>query len=304
MKKLLLLFLGLTVSLNLLSQFVEKGFSDTTLWHMHSGFVWTSGNGNIHNENFDVYKVILGDTIINDTLYQKLYSIDSGFNIGTAVFEGYFKTVNKKVFYGITPDAMKLMYNYNLSVGDTFRFDSYYNGNEETGYLPQVVSVDSVLINNKYRIRIEFEEFQDTGNYCNAHKNVVWVEGFGDYDYGLIFDYGTIMFCACQPLGNSELQCFSENSVKIVGDCALVTGIKPLEVYDKIYLYPNPARDVVRFDFDFKTITFYNLMGVREMEVAGKQNQISVRNFQPGIYFYRVVTKDNELIVGKIVVAR
>ena len=305
MKKVLLLVTVLTLNVNLFSQVLEKGFSDTTLWHMHSGFVWIEGPGGpMHTENFDEYRAILKDTIINDTLFQKLYYMDSLFDVNTISFLGYFKTVNHRVFYGTDIDSMKIMYDYNLCVGDTFRFNSYNNLYEEISYLVKVAVVDTIFINNKFRKRIEFEEFQDTGNFCSAHKKVVWVEGFGDYNYGLIHDYGVIMFCACQVQGNSELACFNENNVPLIGDCVLYTDIDESKALSTFRLYPNPASNRVYANYSLKNISFFNQLGTKEIEISTRQSQFDVSKLPEGVHFYRAVTDDNKVVTGKIVIVR
>ena len=83
-----------------IAQSVEKSFEDTTLWHMNSNYIWTEGPGGpVHFENFNTYKMIFSDTLISDTIFQKLFSCDSNFNTDSSSFVGYFKSIEKKVYY-------------------------------------------------------------------------------------------------------------------------------------------------------------------------------------------------------------
>jgi len=301
--KLIIILLLFNVISN--AQFENKEFSDTTLWHMHSGFSWLDGpGGTLHEENINSYKIIINDTTINDTLYQKLYSCNFDFN--NLTFDGFFKSINKKIYCGNNIDSMKLMYDYNLNVGDTFRFNSYNNPNEETSYLVEVILVDSIFANNRYRKRIQFDEFDDNGNFCSAHISVYWVEGFGDYNYGLISDYGLIMFCECQPLGNSSLQCFSENNISIIGNCQISTNISTIEGFNDFKIYPNPTND----NFSIKTnkiiisIEFYNVSGKKVKIIDLKQNHknIDVSDLKTALYFYKAKVKDGTYFSGKILI--
>ncbi len=285
----------------------NKSFSDTTLWHMHSGFTWTGGQGGPpHDENFDRYRAILNDTIINDTLYQKLYVCDSIFSTHSLMLLGYFKNVNKKIYYGTSIDSMSLMFNYNLAVGDTFRFNSFDNFNEPTDYLVHVNTVDSININGSYRKRIRFDEFPDSGNYCSAHISVAWVEGVGDYNYGLINDYGLIMFVACNPSGGSSLVCFSENNNPVIGNCTLYTGINN-KAFNHVNLFPNPANTFIRLKTreTIQKLELYNLSGRQAKDFYFNKSSkiIDIHLLQSGMYFAKIYFKDM-IITKKIMITR
>lgn len=309
--KLNLLIINFILYFSILSnaQVNQKSFSDTTLWHMHSGFVWTEGSGGpLHKENFNSYRMIINDTVIQDTVYQLLYSCNSNFSIINISFMGYFKNINNTIFYGNDLDSMKLIYDYNLNIGDTFRFDSYNNFNDPTSYLVEVVNVDSIFVNDSYRKRILFEDFPDTNNYCNTNIAPCWVEGVGDYNYGLIFDYGIVLFCGCQPNGNSSLQCFSENGINIIGDCQISTDIMNDHlVIEKIEVFPNPSSYKINIRSSIEKLSCFELFNISGQRVLIKQlsayeANINISKLKSGLYFFRTRTVDNKYQKGKLII--
>ncbi len=287
----------------------QKGFSDTTLWHMHSGFVWLEGpGGTLHEENFNTYRMVIGDTVIQDTVYQLLFNCNSFFSTSSISLLGYFKTINNTVFYGRSPDSMKMIYNYNLSTGDTFRFNSYCNFYDSTSYLVKVVNTDSILINNRYRKRILFEDFPDTNNFCNTNIAPCWVEGMGDYNYGLIFDYGVILYCACQVSGNSGLQCFSENNISIVGDChTSADAVINNPAKTKLIVFPNPGSEKITVrSQDDKIICFKLLNATGQLIISKRcftsQLDVNINSIKPGFYFFNIKTENNLSRYGKLII--
>ena len=261
---------------------------------MNSNYTWTEGPGGpVHHENFDSYKMIYSDTLISDTLFQKLYSCDSDFNINSSSFAGYFKSIGNRVFFGDSSENMKLMYDYNLAVGDTFRFNSFSNPWEQTSYVVKVVSVDTVSINGENRKRITFENFPY--DEWNTSIHVVWVEGIGDYNYGLIWDYGLILYCA--PTGYSSIKCFSENGNSIIGNCNISTNVNFLSsIENDIEVYPNPFTDILKLDGidGIFLIKIFNIQGELVFnEKTYIPTEIYLNNLHDGIYFLEIFGKKN-----------
>ncbi len=273
------------------AQINQKSFSDTTLWHMHSEFAWTEGvGGPVHHENFNTYRIVINDTIIQDTLYQLLYDCNSNFSPNDFSFLGYYKNINNRIYFGNKIDSMKLVYDYNLNIGDTFRFFSE-KYTEPESYLVHVIDVDSVYINNRYRKKILFENFSGT------NISPCWVEGIGDYNYGLLEHYGRIIFCEPQPGGQSILQCFTENDVSIIGDCKISIGLS--EVKEQKYnVYPNPFKNIINIEIDKKikngVLKLYNEQSVLvDLRHITKSNiQLNYQDLEKGIYLLIITNKD------------
>ncbi len=75
-----------------------------------------------------------------------------------------------------------------------------------------------------------------------------------------------------------------------------------------IYVYPNPARDMVSvygIDQAGSTITFYDLLGkeIEFVQLEGLNTQLDISNLDKGVYLYRINTSDNvNLKAGKLMI--
>jgi hypothetical protein len=283
------------------SQSNEKAFADTTLWHMFSYFVWVDGpGGNPHYGYFNNYEMIFSDTIINDTLFQKFSASDSNFSLNDLSLKGYFLKKNDKIYFGESIDSLELMYDYSLNIGDTFEFKSFNNPWDPTVYSVEIVSKDSVLINNNYRKRIQFESFPYEGIFENIYPS--WVEGIGDENYGVVFDYGLILFCA--PIGDSYIQCFNENGVSLIGNCQLSMSVSKYENDLNITAYPNPFTNSLNLSGlkgHLSKIELFRFDGqlIWQQEISSN-TKIDFGYLKSEIYLL-IVRCDNKVVVKKII---
>ena len=260
MKKFLFLFMFLCLAMEWgHGQIGQKAFCDTTLWHSHSMFIMVTGSGGNYEEvHMHSYKMVLRDTIINDTLYQGLYTCNQDFSLSSAVFSGYFASFDAQVYFGNSLTDMNIIYDYNLLPGDSFSFKSFNNPQDPNSYTINVNSSDSVLFNGIYRRRIQFD------NFPGYNVAPVWVEGVGDFNYGLIFDYGNIVFCSWVGSGNSSLECFNENNLPVIGNCQITSVVTDLHT-SKFKLAPNPFQNTIHLEGIAKIngdIRVYNIWGI------------------------------------------
>jgi hypothetical protein len=89
-----------------------------------------------------------------------------------------------------------------------------------------------------------------------------------------------------------------------------VTGITRNSAVNKTSIYPNPFSETAIIEIDEKmladkcTFSMYDHLGNRvfQMELNAAQNNLSAKNLESGIYFYKVETEDEILGSGKIIV--
>lgn len=201
------------LSSSIFSQITGTKFApDSTYWREYGSWMTSFMNFSYTHPN----KYIRGDSIIGTKYYQKIYYTNrSSFD---TVCLGSINLVhydNKKVFFN-----NNLIYNFNLTPGDTFSV--YYNISpiHPPGYYTYTVSTrDSINVGNKWRTRIKL-----TAPFPYLVQNLNWVEGIGDINYGFNPSYSTIEF-ALSVSGFYYLNCFSEHFQNTYGSGCGVRSI-------------------------------------------------------------------------------
>ncbi|PHN04464.1 T9SS type A sorting domain-containing protein [Flavilitoribacter nigricans] len=200
------------------------------------------------------YRLLCGDTTINEQNYAKIYDISFPFDgeglptdtVPPAFYAGGLRADGNEVFYvepGGTEDL--LLYDFSLEAEESIELPNTTLGNAGTY---NVTNVDTIKVNGEDRRRIFLESvFGGTED--------VWVEGVGSVVYGLldrglalVFDYGSSLNC---------LQLTAEGSIfrpDANGDCRMaVTGCGEIisstidrSIYaGQIQVYPNPSPGTV-----------------------------------------------------------
>lgn len=182
-----------------------------------------------------------GDTVIGTEVYHKVYrnlgalgllNVEPVFNPLTAQYFGAFREdAERKVwFWGIFAADEVLMYDFGLSVGESFCFDDAPCGVQ----CHQVDSIDSIEVDGTMRSRIHFS--------YNGQQQV-WMEGIGS-----VHEPWSSLWCY---IGNFEwqLNCFSQSGIPVYGDCTYPTGLNHEPVTDeKELVYPNPVTDMLTIE--------------------------------------------------------
>ncbi|MEO8759789.1 MAG: T9SS type A sorting domain-containing protein [Bacteroidia bacterium] len=255
-------------------------------------------------------KFLAGDTIINDTTYKKICS--SGYEtIGNPNSNGGYFTnsymgairqdiANKKMYYFAYNGIDKLLYDFNLHLGDTLPYS--YNNPPHFNY---VSSIDSVLIGTDYRKQFHISKIG--GTFASQDSNYVsLIEGIGS-TYGLLDEI-------IPPFeGGSGLCSFSQNNVLLYTNnqttayCDATLGIKEVNHSTAFTIYPNPASNniTISSDKELETITIYNTLGEVVFQTKNKniQQQIDISTLTDGIYFVNSsvngISFSQKLIVSK-----
>ena len=290
-----------------------KDYAQTYFPFPDSNAVWSERFNPPEYEGYSsypIYGLLNQDTIIKSIKYHKLFSFsDTIFTKEYATYIGgiredstkriYYKGIN--VFESCYPADTNnygevLLYDFSVIVGDTIR-----NGNFNSDEYLIVTLIDSVLLNNKYRKRINFK-----------YNSSQWVEGIGNIIRGLLFTSGSL---PTKGVSN-ELICFKQNDTVIYfnpkyDNCFyLGVGIRKNESLEKkTEVFPNPVTDISILDFgdlsgsDFVRIYCINGAMIKQIDIKGKrQIYINKKDFLPGIYFYKIISDKGKTFSGRFVV--
>ncbi|MHC1776689.1 MAG: T9SS type A sorting domain-containing protein [Lentimicrobium sp.] len=260
-----------------------------------------------------------GDTLINTSVYKKIYrshvqvdtlSCTPPFNPPEAPVSGYVgalkddQLANKAFFIFPDSNTDSLLYDYNLTTGDTLKgipVSYFFLSNPNL----VVASTDSILINGQFRKRWNFGL---TGH--DAYPYII--EGIGssvgliEPVYSYAFDF-TDRYLVCVK-DNSETYYMSDYN-SMVG-CELITnGTSGINLTDKLSLFPNPFSSVTNFQFRNNVtnagLSIFNAFGqqVRQLEgINGLEFTFFRDELPAGIYFLQVFQQNKILASGKFVI--
>jgi len=208
------LFITILISFAVKSQITGTKFApDSTYWK-EQGDWWQSMTSHPYIYNF---KYLLGDTIIGNKYYQKVYSVTRNTNIFDKVCRGSLQLMHydNRVLYMND----KKYYDFNKVVGDTENIYLPWTTNHPAGYYTFTVNiVDSTNIGNKWRKQLTYSFVP------GVNISLKRVEGVGDLNYGLAPNYGTIETYKMLG-GNYKLNCFSEHFQNTYGNGCGISSI-------------------------------------------------------------------------------
>jgi hypothetical protein len=217
-----------------------------------------------------------GDTLINDTLFTKLYYIGIATPTTTPQrnIYGYFGAIRNDSLRKMVWFNDKVLYDFNLQLGDSYK----YNCDESENI---IYSIDSVLYCNKYH------NFKDSQN-----NNQFIIEGIGS-SYGLI-----PIKCS---LSNSNLKCYSEKN-KNCDTCKIPNIIRSVST-NNLSVFPNPTNNYVIISSE-ATISLIEIIDITGRIIYAKNgfvdNKIEIPIQTNGYYILKIKTI-NELIVSSLI---
>ncbi|MCK9321291.1 MAG: T9SS type A sorting domain-containing protein [Bacteroidales bacterium] len=241
------------------------------------------------------------DTLIDGDTYKKLYFFTSSiFNPLTAECVGGLRENEQKQFYYKGGDILGgmvkpgLIYDFSLSVGDTFSNDFYTN---IIGFplVLEVKNIDTVYYAGAQRREFEIGELSDTSS--SPYIVAQLIEGIGNTQ-GLMFDM-YLNFTLCQPQGRNR--CYEHNGELLYHDNPSQDCITPLyglndmiKEDNSITLYPNPARKEVNISSEsiINSIEVFNSLGqkVYQTDIKAKEKTLDINSFSKGVYIIGVNT--------------
>jgi hypothetical protein len=263
----------------------SKTFVDTNkLWSVY----WDYSAEGLPGDNYTYYIKFADDTNIIANSYKKV--IRSNDSLHSSWFNyGYIReTIDKKIYY-LTDNqdtVEKYIFNENAIVGDTFQ--SYF-------CTVQVDSIDSILINNKYRRR-----FHLMGDW------MTWIEGVGSLNG---FEDSGVFWCLAG--GRRSLLCYNENdTLKFTNPdysfCYQGTLDLDKTSKDKVFVcvFPNPISsssvfEIGNFLYSDNVLEIFSVTGQKLKTIRfDKQTIINKSDLTGGLYIYRLITK-SVILTGK-----
>jgi hypothetical protein len=254
--------------------------------------------GSPTTKNTLLLQIAANDTLINDTLYQKV--INTGYSDGAypAGVIGFIREDidEKKVYFrenieAFYPTKDRLLYDFSLETGDTTEVFGLHHCMDNSNAFTVVSTGTISLLNDEERKTWHLEPIGQ-----NLGEPDLWIEGIGSLN-GLLFP-------GCYQMATTsfslKLLCYYEDDLKLYmsdEDSCYIDWTTGLEAHaeNSINLYPNPARDHVTLSLPGEpkhcdTYQIYGLDGI--MLGAGnlceKSVTIPLGNIKPGIYFFYV----------------
>lgn len=212
MKKVKLILFFVFAFNSVFSQIIGTKFAPDSTYYIENGLF---NQTMLPPVAFSSNKYILGDTVIGNKYYQKLYVTNN--RAFDTICLGTLNLLHRdsgKVFLN-----NNLLYNFNLNVGDTISvFYSAFLSIPAANYNYTVTIKDSIYIGNKWRKQITLN------GPTNAISGLKWVDGLGDQNYGLMPSYSQVGLCIGSG-GWYKLDCFSEHFQNTFGSGCKISPI-------------------------------------------------------------------------------
>lgn len=256
--------------------------SDTKLWNVYTSYFW-----NCYTE---IYKLTT-DTTINNFQYKKVHL--TTLNNDTSMYYneiiGYIRegSTNKVYIKYADQNDEKLIYDFNLNVGDTTYI--YSNTNEAI-----LDSVSTIQINDSSIRRIFYF---NTGN--------IWIQGIGDisnpfYHNESMFDISHHLICYSE---SDTLKYYDNINFTIPNnDCSFapltISKLKKNSLF--ISYKDNRLMFNLSDNLDLKQVSFSDMLGKNICFSQESNNVFQLKNDLPEIIFYKVLLSDNTIRTGKI----
>jgi hypothetical protein len=244
--------------------------------------------------------VIKGDTIINDVHYKKY----SRYWYGEQSFIA-LRQENKKVFViNMDSDEEYMLYDFGLEVGDSIVY-MFNSGSEyEYNITVYVEGVDSITLDNGKR----YKRMTLRDNY---NASGLWVEGIGNMMYDFEYPYPHYATtCLCGDyyhwlcfIRENEQVIFRQSDQWFQCACDILNDLRVKKtVQTDVFAESNYIRikgDLTIFPRQMKV---FNATGqlLFDKTVTSGTEQISIAERLEGIYFYRLLGKDDTVKTGQL----
>jgi len=261
---------------------------------------------------------LLGDTIINEVFYSKLYefsdTILSVEKIHTKNYPngyvGALRSEEQKVFFKPTgnwtePDI--LLYDFGAEVGDTVWHRAritnslyFYN----FSYSEDAFSIiNAVHIEDGRKIFIAWTQ---VNAYYQYYWDNLWIEGVGS-NRGILRSLGVMVVIPHYEIdpSNYVLHCFKHNDTVEYLDnpkcnqcfCSGQIGISNNKLeFNHINIYPNPTKDLLNIEIQenvqIKSISIFSIDGklIDNNNYFFDSKQLNIKRLQHGNYILRIET--------------
>lgn len=254
-------------------------------------------------------QIVSGDTVINGINYKKHLESPSFTSPESLLRED---STNKKIYLYSYSTIEVLLYDFTLTVGDTFPgrhfqivLDSITNTILYDGVcgqqIPPILNVDNARVFYFHRLPLSTWE-----------KPVVWVEGIGSLvsllgnDQPWSHQDGLKILCHFDSLGHWDYHYTSCEIDTCLGPIyGSVEEEKPL--MELIKIYPNPTAEAINFESttnEIEKLILYDFLGrrINEYTIKSKAETIPIPNFKQGIYWGVFYFENGKAISRKILI--
>lgn len=253
------------------TSFAQVSFIDTSLtWYVNHDI---SPLGNHHHWEDKIYYTGK-DTMIGIKENYVFESINS--NSGTITT--YYISQDSNKYYL----SENLLYDFGAQTGDTV----FVNSTEVEYYY--IESIDSILIDNIYRKRLNFMSNIRAGNFINVSSS--WIEGIGCDLLGILSVYTTDVgfgpsFCGVEK---SNRKIYPDT----IGTCSeFISSITGTEL-NGIEISPNPATNFININNVSKTTKLQLLDSYGRIVLGTELNKganiVSIKNLSRGMYVFSI----------------
>lgn len=248
------------------------------------------------------YLKIKGDTVINQLTYKKVFqSFDKNQEIWTKF--GYIReTWDQKVYYRAdTSKRDYLFYDFSVKLNDIVKLatiESYYNSYKFRNLEFSVCNIDSILIDTKYRKRIQLQHGKNSKEY--------FIEGIGSLSGLLYWDGGLV------GGDGYDLICFLEDNILMLHDekyptcyykwpSTSIDNINEDNKLVEINPLDNGALQIHTLKNSLGKLKFFSINGelILTQDIKSPETQIYLP--QSGTLIYLFISEKNEAQTGKIV---
>lgn len=304
MKKYLLLFLFNWFFVSLIAQNYTPFSDSTSYWTVFKTDSITLMNYKVY------YKIENKDTIIGQFTYRQLHLTDSFNNINQSIGAIRNDSVNKKVFYyDYNLNIDTLLYDFNLSIGDTLR-KTFIHSLSDTLVVDSINSINLNGNNHKvyflkwssYPFKIHYSIIEGIGSTYGLFEKMFGQEwhfnnNFGDTLYCFkylqnysLYDHGMLHYN--QPISICEL-------INNISDNYLQKEI--------INLYPNPLTEKSKIyfnDYSKKQIFIHDVYGkiIKKISTNEPEFKLNKNEFTKGVYFVKTLSSQSTFDSVKFIV--
>lgn len=266
-------------------------FSDNSIWSEVSQYAYP-----IPDTTYYQYG-ILGDTVINDLTYKKVYLLSEP---GLPIQGDFFAAIreNESKVFAIISDSAEhawefniigeeiLLYDFSKSVGDTmnYNFGDFF-------YDDVITRIDSIEINGEYR-----KTFNLGLDY--------WIEGIGSTQ-GLFYPLRALPIARYSYV----LICFNNNGDVHYLNPDFDTCYSFMSLSEDsadnsaVQVAPNPGNNVlnIRTSLQNASVEIYDIQGkiIYKQDITENITAIPTERWNSGMYLWKVYNKGKEVENGK-----
>lgn len=253
---------------------------------LSTGYTWSNFDQTFQTEDCCIFTYFIkfsSDSVLQATVYKKVLQSDDSIKNNWRTVGFVREDIQKGLYFRDMNNNEILLYHYNLKLNDTIKIPSVFSDEDSVSFV--VKNIENVLIdgNIKQKYLLVYPEYH---NFTET-----WIEGIGSLQ--------GILNVGLQGSGSDpKLLCCFKDDVLIYRNenyarcyyrqATTVEGDLHRQIVFKIIPNPSDQEITIQFaDEKQRKICIYNSSGILVATLENKTTVInlSVSNFQPGIYF-------------------